>query len=113
VLVRLLWSALHPELGLVMMPKGWFCGPPGEVVTVPHSQTLPADPGRLTANLAALFGGQIDGFAGWVRERAANQNHPFEIAVREADLESLGEFAKQLEERRVSPVPNRSPETGQ
>jgi hypothetical protein len=40
-----------------------------------------------TAWLAFLFGGDFTGFAGWIKERASVQNHPFEAAVREADLQ--------------------------
>ena len=43
-----------------------------------------------------LFAGDSTGFAGWVRERASIQNHPFEVSAREADLEAVAEFAEAL-----------------
>jgi predicted GIY-YIG superfamily endonuclease len=53
--------------------------------------------------VVALFAGDLEGFAGWVRERAAAQTHPFEVAAREADLETVAEFVKTL--NRDRPIP--------
>ncbi len=101
LLVRLLWCAVHPELGLAQMPGGWFHGQAGELVTI----APPVDAsGRLeeaAQYLQALFAGQTDQFTGWVRESAAALNHPFELAVREADLEALTKFGRPSREPRI------------
>lgn len=89
VLVRLLWCSLHPERGLAAMPEGWFSGRLGDLVTIPRSHEAPASFDVSGAHLKGLFDGRADAFAGWVRERTLMQIHPFEVAVRETDLEAL------------------------
>jgi predicted GIY-YIG superfamily endonuclease len=93
-LARLLWCALYPDRGLAGLPQGWFAGRHTETTTIP----CPA--GALTgledagACLEALFTGHAERFTEWVRERTCSQNHPFEAAVREADTETVNEFAQ-------------------
>jgi hypothetical protein len=101
VLVRLLWCAVHPELGLAQMPGGWFHGRAAEVVTIPPPKEIPGRLEDAAACLGGLFGGQIDQFVGWVRERAASLTHPFELAVREADLEALTELSRPSRKSRI------------
>src|SRR5262249_18727339 len=96
VLIRLLWSALQPQLGLSRMPGGWFHGQLDEVVILPTARLLPTVPEEVAAHLRALFSGQVNQFADWVRHRSTAQNHPFDLAVRDADLESLSEFAPRV-----------------
>jgi predicted GIY-YIG superfamily endonuclease len=112
-LVRLLWCAIHPQRGLAGMPAGWFCrrrgtervtaqaaGKPArepqqlsERVAIPRSQGGTADLEEAVGRLEALFAGQTEAFAAWIRARTAGQSHSFEAAVREADLETITEFA--------------------
>jgi predicted GIY-YIG superfamily endonuclease len=113
VLVRLLWCALHPERGVAGMPMaksegrssrdegisdGWLAGLQklhglhGETVMEPRFGVAEEYFMEASARLESLFAGDAEGFAGWVRERAAAQTHPFEVAAREADLEALAEF---------------------
>ena len=91
-LVRLLWCVIHPERGLSGMPQGWFRGRCGNVATIPRHGAPPAVLEESQAFLAELSSGDPNGFDQWVRERASLQSHPFEKAVREADLETLSEF---------------------
>jgi len=89
-LVRLLWCALHPELGLARIPHGWFHGRCEPITIIPRLQTVPELFGEGAARLHGLFAGELEAFTAWIRERTAAQNHPFEQAVREADLEAAG-----------------------
>ena len=91
-LVRLLWCAVHPERGLAEMPHGWFRGQQRETVTIPRHQSPPARFEESTACLSALFAGDSEDFVGWIRECASAQCHPFEVAVRETDLETVPEW---------------------
>jgi predicted GIY-YIG superfamily endonuclease len=95
-LVRLFWCAIHPQRGLAGMPAGWFRFRHSEPATIPRHETTPADFEVSGSHMAALFTGQADEFAGWIRERTATQAHPFECAVREADLETVNEFAQRI-----------------
>jgi predicted GIY-YIG superfamily endonuclease len=95
-LVRLLWCALSPKRGLGAMPEGWFGGRLPSIATIPRLDTSPADFDEAGARLQTLFAGRADGFADWVRERTSTQSHPFESAVREADLEAIIKFASRL-----------------
>jgi predicted GIY-YIG superfamily endonuclease len=91
-LARLLWCAIYPERGLQGMPAGWFRGRFQEDVRI----TLPAperETALLGARLDAVLVGQADEFAAWIRDRARGRNHPFECAARDADLETITEFA--------------------
>lgn len=93
-LARLCWCALHPQRGLSGLPEGWFRGRLRQVVTIAPPEAMPPDleePARL---MRALFAGDAEPFATWVRERTSVLDHPFEVASREADLEGLIEFAE-------------------
>ncbi len=92
-LVRLLWCAIQPERGLAGMPEGWFWGRFMEQTTIPWQQTGRVDVEAPGAGLRALFAGFPDDFAAWIRESTSMQSHPFELAVREADLETVSGFA--------------------
>jgi hypothetical protein len=92
-LVRLLWSALHVQHGLAEMPHGWFRGQLTETTTIARLATAPALFDESGVQLAALFAGRADEFIAWVRDRTLALSHPFELVVREADLETVTEFA--------------------
>ena len=49
--------------------------------------------------LSALFAGDANEFAAWIQERTYMQSHPFELAVREADLEAVSELAAKIRRR--------------
>src|SRR5260370_26729006 len=68
-LVRLLWSALHPERGLMGMPEGWFRGHLTDQVTIPRLNTTADKFDESAARLAALFAGRTEAFTDWICER--------------------------------------------
>ena len=84
-LARLIWCAVHPEAGFSGIPAGWKHGRfKGRTII---------DCGSLrhtvTAHLENLFCGQAEAFCGWVRTQVAANQHPFEKAAAEADLEYI------------------------
>jgi hypothetical protein len=93
VLVRVLWCALHPERGLFGMPAGWFDGGLAEIAIIPKPRTVDADFEHCNVLLQQLFAGHPIPLVEWVGSRTMAQAHPFEVAVREADLEAIIEFA--------------------
>jgi hypothetical protein len=93
-LVRLLWCVLHPARGLAGMPQGWFGARHREVVAIPRHQAAVATLELAGARLEALMAGDAEGFTAWVCEHTASQTHPFEVSVREADLETITEFSR-------------------
>lgn len=93
-LVRLLWSALHPSHGVARMPWGWLRGRQGAVVTIVASEISGEALETVARGLHELFAGRAEVFIQWVRDCASARNHPFELAVREADLETVAEFAR-------------------
>lgn len=92
-LVRVLWCVLRPDRGLRGLPEGWFGGRHGPIATLPRQESAPADVHEAEAWLGSLFAGRADAFADWIRRRTATEAHPFEAAAREADLETVSEFA--------------------
>jgi len=100
ILVRLLWCALHPERSLAGMPEGWFEGRYGEITTIlPHAKPL-ADLHDAAEQLNRLFDGYADEFKAWICEHTAKQTHPFEVSVRESDLETLNKLTRSLQAKR-------------
>jgi predicted GIY-YIG superfamily endonuclease len=98
-LLRLLWCATYPERGVAGMPDGWFRSRHVEVITIPHSAKEPESLRRAEVLLRELIeSGAVDPFAVWVRERTA-QSHAFDLAVCEADLERVVEWAGTIEKR--------------
>ena len=93
-LVRLLWCAIHPLRGLTGMPAGWFRSRHSEPATIHRQNTTLEEFEESGSHLAALLRGEPDEFIGWIRERTGSQTNPFESAVREADLETVTEFAQ-------------------
>jgi len=91
--LRLLWGALLPESGLGGMPLGWLSGRHGQVATIARHGASPASFEEAGAVLEAFFAGRPDSFIGWVRDRTSTQVHPFEVAVRKMDLETVTTFA--------------------
>ena len=90
-LARLLWGVLQPERGLPQVPAGWFRNCWKEPAVIPASPAAPDGLAEAEAFLTVLFGGQGEVFAEWIRSRTARQAGPFELALREADLEFVVE----------------------
>ena len=89
-LVRLLWSALNPRLGLADMPAGWLHGRMRNRTEI----RCGTDIQTATELLLEFFQGNPRGFAEWVEARFGADLHPFELAVRKADLETAVEFCR-------------------
>ena len=92
-LVRLFWCAFEPERRLWEMPGGWFNGRHGEIATLLGNEAWQRHLDTAGRLLSELFAGHAGSLAGWIRDRTAMQTHPFEVAVREMDLETVTAFA--------------------
>jgi hypothetical protein len=92
VLARVLWCALHSQRGLAQMPLGWFRGLQTEILAVPSKEIDRLELEEARMRLQALFEGDWEQFAGWVRQCTSRQGHAFELAALEHDLETLEEF---------------------
>jgi predicted GIY-YIG superfamily endonuclease len=92
VLVRLLWFAVHPDLGIAGMPAGWAQGNLENPTVLHHGM----DRQDMNEVVAGLFAGQLEAFCQWVRARMREGLHPFEKSAVEADLESMADFFPSL-----------------
>ena len=90
VLVRLLWCALHPELGSSRMPAGWNHG------FFPNIAQLHC--GSLTEAAAAFlekfFAGEAEAFCDWVKARQPASPHPFDQAALAEDMDELKQLMR-------------------
>ena len=93
-LIRLLWCALQPERGLRMMPLSWLGGRLGPIATIPPDEASREDLEAAGSLLNAFLAGRPDPFTRWICDRTSAQAHPFEVAVREMDLETVITFAE-------------------
>jgi predicted GIY-YIG superfamily endonuclease len=87
-LVRLLWFAVHPNLGVAGMPSGWAHGRLDNPAVI-HGAT-----GDREVNVIVdiLFAGRIEAFCEWIRVKMKDGLHPFEKNAVEADLEFISDF---------------------
>jgi hypothetical protein len=92
-LARLIWCALFPEIGIAGLPEGWFYGRHEERCTVQVKDQTQPNLAKAAECLGNLFTGRIADFSEWIHTRTVSWKHPFDLAVREADLETLGHFA--------------------
>lgn len=93
-LLRLLWCAIHHEAGLDGLPPGSLTGRLAGIMLVPRRDGNVDVFHAAAERLDALFAGDGEPLAAWVRDRTGARQHPFEIAAREADLETVLEFAQ-------------------
>ena len=107
-LVRLLWRALEPTRRLWKMPGGWFDGRHGETTTILWRETSAAQLEKVEELLCDVFAGRPEPLAEWVCDRTATQTHPFELAARELDLETVTTFASRLASTTTRPLAVRS-----
>jgi hypothetical protein len=101
-LLRLIWFALYPSSGSTTLPAGWTHGRLGEIATI--SDARRDEPGIRTIELVltALFVGDDDGFAAWVGERTKPLAYAHDLAMRDADLETVIQFME-AKARRTRP----------
>jgi hypothetical protein len=76
------------------MPEGWFRGRRRENSIIPCPPSATAVASEASVLLKNVFDGEATGFAEWIRTRTNSWTHPFELTVRDVDLETLTEFAK-------------------
>jgi len=107
-LARLLWFAVNPESGSTAMPAGWVHGRLGEIATVTDSQN--SEPSRRSVEmvLTELFAGDHDGFSSWIGEQTKALTHAQDLAMRDADLETVIQFM-QAKARRTRPFTTPEP----
>jgi len=101
-LLRLLWFALNPSSGSTAMPAGWSHGRLGEIATVSYAQSCDTDFHRIEMVLTPLFAGNNDGFVAWVSERTKPLAYAHDLAMRDADLETVIQFME-AKARRTRP----------
>jgi len=91
-LARVLWCAAHPRCGVAGLPEGWFAGRHGQICSISLSITAQSEFQHCTTLLENLFAGRAESFCEWIAERTTSWTHPFELGVRDADLEALVQF---------------------
>jgi predicted GIY-YIG superfamily endonuclease len=95
-LARLLWIAVHPELGFAALPFGWAHGQ-REKEAVLHCGLMIE---LIASNLEKLLTGQATAFSDWIRWRLPGNLHPFEKSSMEADLEIINDaFPEEVDPR--------------
>ena len=90
-LVRLLCYSLFPEAGVAGLPSGWFSGK-SESCTFSARRQRERELEQAAEYLEKLFGGNAGPLLDWVLSRTTGWTHPFEVAIRDADLQILQEF---------------------
>jgi len=101
-LMRLLWFAINPESGSTAMPAGWVHGRLGEIAMVMNAQHSDSSCVNIELVLTELFAGDDDGFVAWVGEQTTALTHAHDLAMRDADLETVIQFM-QAKTRRTRP----------
>jgi hypothetical protein len=103
---RLLWCAFHPDVGLAGLPGGWFWGIHGEICNLPFGDDGSGGMINPAVLLNNFFAGNHMEFIDWILQSTAFWSHPFDLAVRDGDLEILKNFAKrnQISETRDDPA---------
>jgi len=107
-LVRLLWFALRTRSGSMAMPAGWVHGRMNEIVVI-AAQASGLETGEVEVVLTGLLEGDQDGFTAWLGERTQTLAHAHDLAIRDADLETVSQFVL-AKARRSRPftVPNQT-----
>ena len=108
-LMRLLWLAANPASGSTAMPAGWVHGRLGEIAAVTGAQQGETSCRTIEMVLTELFGGNHDKFIAWIGEQTKALAHAHDLAMRDADLETVIQFM-QAKARRTRPftIPEQS-----
>jgi predicted GIY-YIG superfamily endonuclease len=94
LLARLLWLAMNQAGSVEQLPEGWAAGrtvAPVLVRNIGDDCSVLLEAG---ARLAALFGGDVDGFRQWIENRRSPIGTAFERAWLDTEFESLQEWFK-------------------
>ncbi len=90
------------------MPAGWICGRLGEIATISETRRNELDIRTIELVLTALFAGDNQGFAAWVGERTNPLAYADDVAIRDADLETVIQFME-AKARRTRPFMTSEP----
>lgn len=101
-LMRLLWFAVNPASGSAAMPAGWVHGRLGGIATVIDARINKSSCRNIETVLTELFAGDHDGFVAWVGEQTKALAPAHDLAMRDADLETVIQFM-QAKARRTRP----------
>lgn len=101
-LARLLWYALNPASGSTTMPAGWIHGQLGAIATVAGVRAVEPGFTGVEQVLVKLFGGDTEGFLAWVAEQTKSLAQAHDLAMRDADLETVVGF---METQARRPLP--------
>ena len=101
-LARLLWFAINPGSGSTAMPAGWVHGRLGEIATVTDAQDSQPSCRSIEMVLTKLFAGDHDDFIAWIGDQTKALAHAHDLAMRDADLETVIQFM-QAKARRTRP----------
>jgi hypothetical protein len=93
-LARLIWCAIYSERGATGLPEGWFAGRQREICAIPRANELEKNLDKAAECLRNYFAGQPGCLAEWIMSCTAAWTHPLDLAVRDADLETLSQFAE-------------------
>jgi predicted GIY-YIG superfamily endonuclease len=91
-LARLFWFALNPATGSSTMPAGWMHGRLGAMALVTAARMAEPDLSGLERILATLIAGDTDAFAASVGEETKLLIPAHDMAMRDADLETVSGF---------------------
>ena len=107
-LVRLLWFAKNPAAGASALPAGWVQGRLGEIATLTDTSASAPSCRSIEVMLTELFAGDHDGFVAWIGEQTKALAHAHDLAMRDADLETVIQFM-QAKARRTRPFTTPEP----
>jgi predicted GIY-YIG superfamily endonuclease len=108
-LARLLWFAINPASGSTAMPAGWVHGRLGEIAIVTDAQNNEPNCRSMEKVLTKLFAGDHVGFAFWVGEQTKPLAFAHDLAMRDADLETVVQFMQAMSRRtRLFTTPEQS-----
>ena len=91
-LARLLWCVFNPTTGAGALPAGWLHGRLGAIAWVAEVETATAGSGAGERLLAAFLATDAQGFAGLALDQTQSLRHRHEVAMRDADLETVVGF---------------------
>jgi hypothetical protein len=106
-LARLLWFAIHPEGGANALPEGWIRPRRHEKWDIPRGNAV-ASLEQAAKRLENLFAGEAGEFSDWIHSRTAAWTQPFDLALREAELEAFAEFAPGIARQNLELIPSES-----
>jgi len=103
-LARLVWFAVHPEQGAATLPQGWFDNQQRERWIIPLFIPSAGHFDDAPQHLSGLFSGDAEGFAEWILLCTGACKQPFDLAVRETDLETVTDLVTKARANQLIPT---------